>query len=103
MPLARAAATERLPRSTAPRPRKRHPRQLEHVIYNGEMKCVSGERLAAAMASRRPELWDSNPRLAERIEMRIKDAQRAHGQAHGGGEEAAHCLAEQHPELLPRG
>jgi hypothetical protein len=26
---------------------------------------------------RRGELWDSNPRLAERIEMRIKDAQRA--------------------------
>ena len=24
---------------------------------------------------RRRELWDSNPRLAERIEMRIKDAQ----------------------------
>ena len=39
------------------------------------MTCVSGERLAAAIASRRPELWDTNSRLAERIEMRIKDAQ----------------------------
>ena len=57
------------------------------------MECVSGERLAAAIASRRPELWDSNPRLAERIEMRIKDAQRAHRQAHGGSEAAARCLA----------
>ena len=57
------------------------------------MECVSGERLAAALASRRPELWDSNPRLAERIEMRIKDAQRAHRQAHGGNERAAECLA----------
>ena len=41
------------------------------------MERVSGERLAAAIASRRPELWDNDPRLAERIEMRIKDAQRA--------------------------
>ena len=63
------------------------------------MECVSGERLAAALNSRRPELWDSNPRLAERIEMRIKDAQRAHRQAHGGSEQAAQCLAEQHPEV----
>ena len=62
------------------------------------MECVAGERLVAALASRRPELWDSNPRLAERIEMRIKDAQRAHRQAHGGSEEAAHCLGELHPE-----
>ena len=59
------------------------------------MNCVSGERLAAALASRRPELWDSNPRLAERIEMRIKDAQRAHRQAHGGEAEARQCLAQQ--------
>ena len=58
------------------------------------MDCVSGERLVAAIASRRPELWDSNPRLAERIEMRIKDAQRAHRQAHGASEPAARCLAE---------
>ena len=62
------------------------------------MECVSGERLVAALASRRPELWDSHPRLAERIEMRIKDAQRAHRQAHGGSEGAAHCLGELHPE-----
>ncbi len=63
------------------------------------MDCVSCERLAAAIASRRPELWDTNFRLAERIEMRIKDAQRAHRQAHGGNESAAKCLLEQHPEL----
>jgi hypothetical protein len=42
------------------------------------MECVAGERHAAALKSRRPELWDTNSRLAERIEMRIKDAQRAH-------------------------
>jgi hypothetical protein len=63
------------------------------------MDCVSGDRLAAAIASRRPEFWDSNLRLAERIEMRIKDAQRAHRQAHGGSERAAECLASQHPEV----
>ena len=63
------------------------------------MACVSGDRLAAAIASRRPDLWDSNLRLAERIEMRIKDAQRAHRQAHGDSEQAARCLGEQHPEL----
>jgi hypothetical protein len=65
----------------------------------GRMECVSGERLAAAIASRRPDLWESNPRLAERIEMRIKDAQRAHRQAHGGSDNAAHCLAQHHPEI----
>jgi hypothetical protein len=31
------------------------------------MECVSGERLASALGMRRPELWDTNPRLAERI------------------------------------
>ena len=67
------------------------------------MECVSGERLATAIASRRPEFWDSNPRLAERIEMRIKDAERAHRQAHGGSKQAAECLAEQHPDLPSRG
>jgi hypothetical protein len=67
------------------------------------MNCVSGDRLAAAIASRRPEFWDSDPRLAERIEMRIKDAQRAHRQAHGGSEQAAQCLAQLHPELSPGG
>ena len=51
---------------------------------------------------RRPELWDSNSRLAERIEMRIKDAQRAHRQAHGTTQDASRCLAEQHPELAIR-
>jgi hypothetical protein len=59
------------------------------------MDCVSGQRLAAALAGRRPELWDINPRLAERIEMRIKDARRAHRQAHGGEVEASQCLAQQ--------
>jgi hypothetical protein len=63
------------------------------------MDCVSGQRLAAALASRRPELWDTNPRLAERIEMRIKDARRAHRQAHGGEAEARQCLAEQHSDV----
>jgi hypothetical protein len=46
-----------------------------------KMECVSGDRLASALAMRRGELWDTNFRLAERIEMRIKDAQRAHRQA----------------------
>ena len=48
---------------------------------------------------RRPELWDSNPRLAERIELRIKDAERARRQAHGSASEASRCLVEQHPDL----
>ncbi len=65
------------------------------------MNCVSGERLVAALASRRPELWDANPRLAERIEMRIKEAQRAHRQAHGGEAEARQCLAKQHLDSGP--
>ena len=60
---------------------------------------VSGTRLASALAMRRRELWDSNPRLAERIEMRIKDAQHAHRQAHGTTADALRCLAEQHPGL----
>jgi hypothetical protein len=51
---------------------------------------------------RRRELWDTNSRLAERIEMRIKDAQRAHRQAHGTTSEASRCLLEQHPELTTR-
>jgi hypothetical protein len=63
------------------------------------VECVSGDRLASALALRRPELWDSNPRLAERIEMRIKDTERAHRQAHGGRAAASLCLAEHHPEL----
>jgi hypothetical protein len=48
---------------------------------------------------RRPELWDSNARLAERIEVRIKDAQRAHVHGHGTATEAARCLAERHPDV----
>jgi len=66
------------------------------------LDCVSGDRLAAALALRRPELWDSNSRLAERIEMRIKEAERNHRQAHGGTAAALRCLAEQHPELATR-
>jgi hypothetical protein len=63
------------------------------VLLFLNMECVSGERLAAALASRRPELWEANPRLAERIEMRIKQAQRAHRQAHAGEAEAKARLA----------
>jgi hypothetical protein len=63
------------------------------------VECVSCDRLAAALAMRRPELWESNPRLAERIEMRIKEAERAHRQAHGVGSAASRCLADRHPEL----
>jgi hypothetical protein len=72
------------------------------VCYCGDVGCVSGDRLASALAMRRPELWDTNSRLAERIEMRIKDAQRAHRQAHGTTSEASRCLLEQHPELTTR-
>jgi hypothetical protein len=69
------------------------------MCYCEDVECVSCDRLAAALASRRPELWDSNPRLAERIEMRIKDAERAHRQAHGGSSAASRCLADRHPEV----
>jgi hypothetical protein len=65
------------------------------------MSCVSGERVSAALASRRPELCDTDPRLAERIEIRIKDAQRAHRQAHGGETEARECLVQQRREPEP--
>ena len=65
------------------------------------VECVSAERLAAAIASRRPKLWDNDPRLAERIQMRIRDAQRAHDQAHGGSEPAARCLAARQAEFSP--
>lgn len=63
------------------------------------MECVAGERLAAALRSRRAELWQTNSRLAERIEMRIQEAKRAHVHKHGGDAEAARCLAEQHPAV----
>jgi hypothetical protein len=72
------------------------------VCYFGCVECVSGERVAAALAMRRPERWETNPRLAERIEIRIKDAQQAHRQAHGGSAEAMQCLAEQHPDVASR-
>ena len=73
------------------------------MCYFEKMACVSGDRLASALAMRRVELWDTNFRLAERIEMSIKDAQRAHRQAHGTTSEASRCLLEQHPELSARG
>jgi len=47
-------------------------------------ECVSCDRLADAPLSRSPNLWQENPRLAERIEMRIKAALRRHVDAHGG-------------------
>ena len=72
------------------------------MCYFEKMECVSGDRLASALAMRRRELWDTNSRLAEQIEMRIKDAQRAHRQAHGTTSEASRCLLEQHPELTTR-
>ena len=72
------------------------------MCYFESMECVSGDRLASALAMRRRELWDSNPRLAKRIEMRIKDTQRAHRHAHGTTSDALRCLAEQHPELTTR-
>lgn len=68
------------------------------MSYAWRVECVSGQRLASALAMRRPELWDNNPRSAERIEMRIKDAERAHRQAHGGAVAAARSFAEQRPE-----
>ena len=70
----------------------------EQMCYFDDMNCVSGERLAGALASRRPELWDTNSRLAERIEMRIKDAQRRHRQAHDTEAEARECFAQQPPD-----
>jgi hypothetical protein len=76
--------------------------ETERLCYVQDMQCVSGDRLASALAMRRPELWDSNSRLAERIEMRIKDAQRAHRQAHGTTPDASRCLAELHRELSGR-
>jgi hypothetical protein len=42
------------------------------------MQCASGERLAAALRSRRPALWNTNPRLTERIEMRDRRWPRGH-------------------------
>jgi len=63
------------------------------------MGCVAGERLVAALKSRRPELWETNSRLAERIEMRIQEARRAHVHRHAGAVEAARCLAEHHPDV----
>ena len=65
-------------------------------------ECVPGDRLAEALRARSPDLWQANPRLAERIEMRIKAALRRHVDAHGGTIEASRCLAERYPVLEPR-
>ena len=54
------------------------PEPSERVCYCGHVGDVSGDRLASALGMRRRELWDTNSYLAERIEIRIKDAQRAH-------------------------
>ena len=72
----------------------------EQVCYFEAVECVSCDRLASAFAMRRAELWHSNPRLAERIEMRIQTARRAHNDAHGSNSEAERCLTERHPQLM---
>jgi hypothetical protein len=77
--------------------------RAEHMCYCEVVECVSGDRLAAAVAIRRAQLWGTNPRLAERIEMRIKDATRAHSDAHGSSLAASRCLAERHRELTADG
>ena len=74
----------------------------ERMCYCEVVRCVSGERLAGALFLRRKELWETNPRLAERIAVRISEAQRAHVQAHGSISEAERCLAEAYPELANR-
>ena len=53
------------------------------MCYVEVVECGSCDRLAAALAMRRARLWHTNPRLAERTEMRTKTAQRAHNNAHG--------------------
>jgi hypothetical protein len=63
---------------------------------------VSCDRLASALRTRREELWETNSRLAERIEMRIAEARRTHIHAHGDSRLAARCLAERYPELGAR-
>jgi len=60
------------------------------------MGCVSGERLAAALASRRPELWDSGPRLAERIEYESRTPAVRTVRHMVVRAEARQCLAQQH-------
>jgi len=59
--------------------------------------CVPCDRLFEALRSRHPDLWQTNPRLAERIEMRIKAVPHRHIDAHGGTIEASRYLSE-----LPR-
>jgi len=62
----------------------------------------SGDRLAAALQMCRPERWDTNPRLAERIEVRISDAHRAHIHCHGDTAVAARCFREHDPGVPMR-
>jgi hypothetical protein len=61
--------------------------------------CVSCDRLFDALRSRQPDLWQANPRLAERIEMHITAALRRHIDAHGDAAIASRCLSELHPVL----
>jgi hypothetical protein len=77
----------------------RHALRESGCIPVKDTGCVSCDRLAAALAMRRPELWDSNPRLAERLEMRIQAAQRAHRDTHGSTSDTSRCLAERHPDI----
>jgi hypothetical protein len=73
---------------------------LERRFYNYSVPdCVACDRLASALRMRREELWESNSRLAERIEMRIVEARRSHVHAHGDSRLAAQCLAGRYPEL----
>jgi hypothetical protein len=65
-------------------------------------ECVSRDRLANALRSRSPDLWQENPRLAERIQMRIKAALRRHVDAHGGTIDASRCLSERYPVIEAR-
>lgn len=77
--------------------------RIELTFYiEGMPGCVPCDRLFDALRSRSPDLWQANPRLAERIEMRIKAALRRHIDAHGGTIEASRCLTELHPVIEQR-
>jgi hypothetical protein len=55
--------------------------------------------MAAALRARRTELWETNSRPAERTEMRIHKANRAHHHKHGDAGEAASCLPRYHADI----
>jgi hypothetical protein len=57
--------------------------------------CTSGS-VGRAGETDQPKGGDRAPTRPQ--QMRIKDAQRAHRQAHGGEAEARQCLAEQAPD-----